>query len=560
MSKIIIYQLLPRLFTNYKTDAIQNGNITENGCGKFNEISDKALTQISQMGITHVWYTGVIEHATQTDYSAFGMPADHAHVVKGKAGSPYAIRDYYDVDPDLAENVDERMSEFEALINRTHQRQLKVLIDFIPNHVARKYYSDQKPKGVADLGENDNKDVAFDRNNNFYYLPGQSFFAPVENSDYIEFPAKVTGNDCFTASPGVNDWYETVKLNYGVDYQHGRKDFDPIPDTWLKMRDILLYWSAKGVDGFRCDMAEMVPVEFWKWAIAEVKKLYPDLVFIAEVYQPHQYYAYTFEGGFDYLYDKVGMYDTLRNIVCHNLDASAITGAWQEQNHMLDKMLYFLENHDEQRIASEFFALDPRKAFPAMIVSAALTTGPLMIYAGQELGEEGMEAEGFSGRDGRTSIFDYCSVKSVRQWANRGEFDGVLLSDYQLEIREFYKRLLSILNQEKAIAKGKMYDLQYANYDNETYNTLRQFCWVRQFENELLLITVNFEASDCNISINLPSAMFDWLGIHENQKCQLIDLLDEHYQVQIHLNSSEKLNVVLPANGGRILKAIPITT
>lgn len=560
MSKIIIYQLLPRLFTNYKIQTNFNGSIEESGCGKFNTITDKALHQISKMGFTHVWYTGVIEHATQTDYSDYGMPADHPHVVKGKAGSPYAIRDYYDVDPDLAEHVADRMSEFEALVERTHQHNLKLVIDFVPNHVARKYYSDSKPSGVVDLGENDKVDFPFFKDNNFYYLPGQSFFAPTENSDFIEYPAKVTGNDRFSAYPEINDWYDTVKLNYGYDYLSAIKYFDPIPDTWFKMRDILLFWAAKGVDGFRCDMAEMVPVEFWEWAIHEVKTLYPAIVFIAEVYDPHQYHAYIFKGGFDYLYDKVGMYDTLRNIICYSHDASSISKAWQEQNSVLDKMLYFLENHDEQRIASEFFAGDPRKSFPAMIVAAALTKGPLMIYAGQELGEQAMDAEGFSGRDGRTSIFDYSAIKSIQQWANGGEFDGEMLSVSQIAFRNFYLRLLSILNNEKAIAKGKMYDLQYANFENELYDASSKFAWIRQFEDELILVAVNFEPSAANIGIKLPKDLFDWLGIEENQIYCMLDLLDESFKQNININSFDKINLDLPAYSGRILKMSVVST
>jgi len=242
MSKISIYQVLPRLFGNEITTNKQNGTIQENGCGKFNSFTPKALKEIKSLGITHVWYTGVIEHATQTDYSAFGIRKDHQGVVKGKAGSAYAIKDYYDVDPDLAENVETRMTEFEALVERTHKAGMKVIIDFVPNHVARQYHSDAKPKGVTDLGENDHSEWAFSPLNNFYYVTNQPFNPSFSVQGYIEFPAKATGNDQFTASPTQNDWYETVKLNYGVNYvEGGQKQFDPIPDTWFKMRDILLF-------------------------------------------------------------------------------------------------------------------------------------------------------------------------------------------------------------------------------------------------------------------------------------------------------------------------------
>ena len=364
MTKTIIYQLLPRTFANFCTNRKNNGTIQENGCGKFNLITTKALREIKNLGATHVWYTGVIEHATQTDYSEFGITPDHPSVVKGKAGSPYAIKDYYDVDPDLAENVDNRMAEFEALIERTHKVGLKVIIDFVPNHVARQYHSDAKPAGIADLGEGDNPEWAFSPLNNFYYIPGEKFAPAFDVYDYTEDPAKVTGNDCFTAHPGHNDWYETIKLNYGVFYQGGgEKQFNPIPSTWLKMRDILRFWAAKGVDGFRCDMAEMVPVEFWEWVIPQIKdvewgvtttdaagkktyKKKAPIIFIAEVYNPALYREFIFKGHFDYLYDKVGMYDYLRAVTSKNYPVEGITQQWQAVGDIQEHMLYFLENHD----------------------------------------------------------------------------------------------------------------------------------------------------------------------------------------------------------------------
>lgn len=91
MSKFIIYQVLPRLFGNHNTTNKPNGNLEENGCGKFNNFTSKALKEIKSLGVTHVWYTGVIEHATQTDYTAFGIRKDHQAIVKGKAGSAYAL-------------------------------------------------------------------------------------------------------------------------------------------------------------------------------------------------------------------------------------------------------------------------------------------------------------------------------------------------------------------------------------------------------------------------------------------------------------------------------------
>ena len=452
MSKPIIYQLFPRYFANYNETRAYNGSKEENGCGRFADINKRALKSIVDLGATHVWYTGIIRHAT----AQYNNPA----ITKGKAGSPYAITDYYDVDPDLAKNESKRMQEFESLVKRTHEAGLGVLIDFVPNHVAREYKSVCKPEGVEDLGENDHPEWAFSPLNNFYYLPGERFTMDKDLQGYEEFPAKVTGNDCFTSHPSENDWYETVKLNYGVFYQGGReKQFDPIPSTWTKMRDIILFWAGKGIDGVRVDMAEMVPVEFFQWAIAAVKKKHKKFLFIGECYDPNQYDSYL-AAGFDYLYDKVGMYDYLRGVTCKGWPASGITAQWmQHGEERLNHMLYFLENHDEQRIASGFFCGSGRCAEPAMIVATMLNQCPVMIYSGQELGERGMDMEGFSGIDGRSTIFDYWGLKSIQAWANKGKFDGAKMNEAQQELHEFYSRLLTIARDDKAVQKGKMYDI-----------------------------------------------------------------------------------------------------
>ena len=556
MSKFIIYQVLPRLFGNEKTTNKNDGSLEENGCGKFNDFTIKALSEIKSLGITHVWYTGIIEHATQTDYSAFGIRNDHESIVKGKAGSPYAIKDYYDVDPDLAVNVDSRMKEFENLVRRSHSAGLKVIIDFVPNHVAREYYSDAKPKGVVDLGENDNSVWAFSPLNNFYYIPNQTFKPGFDLKNFSEYPAKATGNDQFTASPSINDWYETVKLNYGVNYtEGGQKQFDPIPDTWYKMRDILLFWAGKNVDGFRCDMAEMVPVEFWHWAIGEVKSKFPEIIFIAEVYNPSEYRNYLSNGKFDFLYDKVGLYDKLRNITSKNHSARDITNCWQSLSGIENQMLNFLENHDEQRIASGFYSGNGIYAIPAMIIASTLTKAPVLIYSGQELGEMGMENEGFSGINGRTSIFDYYSLKSIQNWRNNGKFDGKKLTDDQKYLQAFYSRLLNISLNEKAITHGLLYDLEFANYENKHFNTNKQFAYFRKFEDELILIVLNFDDKNLYTEIIIPVEAFQFLELKEKSIYNCINLLDETENFEtLELSSTKAFKTQIPAWSGKILK------
>ncbi len=558
-NKLIIYQVFTRLFGNNNNHCINNGSITENGCGKMADFTAKALGEIKKLGATHIWYTGIIEHATQTDYRRYNIRPDHPAIVKGKAGSPYAIKDYYDVDPDLAKDVPERMREFENLVQRTHRSGLKVIIDFVPNHVARQYHSDMQPDGTSQLGANDDTDYAFSPYNNFYYIPqselhGQFDMKGAAAEPYKEFPAKATGNNRFDAYPNINDWYETVKLNYGVDYQNGGIcHFNPIPDTWNKMLDILMFWAEKHIDGFRCDMAEMVPVEFWEWAIPQVKAKYPTLLFIAEVYNPKEYGNYLFRGKFDYLYDKVGLYDTLRAIVCGNESATAITRAWQSLGGIEKRMLNFLENHDEQRIASDFFASNPRKAIPALIVSACMNVNPMMIYFGQEFGELGMDSEGFSGRDGRTTIFDYWSVDTIRRWRNGGKFDGKMLTDNQKHLYGIYQRILTLCNEEKAISQGDFFDLMYANINGWRFNEHKQYTFLRKYGRDLLLFVVNFDHISADLAINIPSHAFDFLQIPQMEQYRAVDLLTGKEE-NISLLPYKATEISVEGYSGKILK------
>lgn len=557
--KIIIYQVFTRLFGNGNIRCKKNGTIEENGCGKMADFTIKALNEIKNLGATHIWYTGVIEHATQTNYSRYGIRPDHPAVVKGKAGSPYAIKDYYDVDPDMANSIPDRMKEFENLVKRSHKAELKVIIDFVPNHVARQYQSDAKPKDVVDLGENDDKNMAFSPNNNFYYIPGQTLQGEIDlhynaPEPYVENPAKATGNDKFDAYPSVNDWYETVKLNYGVDYMNGRYGhFDPVPDTWNKMLDILLFWASKDIDGFRCDMAEMVPVEFWGWAISQVKEQYPHLIFIAEVYNPYEYRNYLFNGKFDYLYDKVGLYDTLRALTCGHDSATNIPFRWQSLSGIEKRMLNFLENHDEQRIASDFFAGNGFKAIPAMTISACMNTNPVMIYFGQEFGEPGMDEEGFSGKDGRTTIFDYWTVDTIRRWRNGGKFDGKNLTAGEKKLQNFYTTLLNLCNKEKAIREGEFFDLTYANLEGCYFNEHKQYAFFRKAGKELLLIIVNFDQSPAAPNVMIPTHAFEYLGIPFKESYKAKDLLTGNTE-NLTMAPDQRTQILLEGYGAKILK------
>ncbi|MFT4736259.1 MAG: glycosidase [Paraglaciecola sp.] len=529
--RMVLYQMMTRLFSNTNLTNKPWGTKDENGVGTMNEITSKALKVLRKQGYTHIWYTGIIEHALLSDYTAYDIALDDADVVKGRAGSPYAIKDYFDINPDLAQQVEDRMQEFENLVARTHKEGIKVIIDFVPNHVARKYHSDAKPQNIDDFGQKDDTSQSFDPDNNFYYLPGEEFKVPngyktlgdysfpTKTGPFEESPAKASGNNVFLAQPSVFDWFETIKLNYGVDLQNShQKHFDPIPDTWIKMKEILLYWCEKKVDGFRCDMAEMVPVEFWRWVTDEVKKTYPDVLFIAEVYQPEAYRTYIHDGGFDYLYDKVEMYDTLKAIVQGKSSADHITQVWQQQEGIGQNMLRFLENHDEQRIASPEFAGDMRKGIPMMAASAFMHEGPIMMYFGQDVGEPALGLSGFSGDDGRTTIFDYWGVPEHIKWVNNGKFDGGQLSADQKTLQKDYLQIIQIINQKRALQIGAFFDLQYFNrcaaytgYSDGVYSFLRYI------DDERLLVVINFKEESEAVQIKIPELALEMMKLDRQE-------------------------------------------
>lgn len=524
--KIVIYQVFTRLFGNTVTNNKPWGTIEENGVGKFHDFTPEALAAIKELGVTHIWYTGVLHHAMVTDYSMHGLPGDDPDVVKGRAGSPYAIKDYYNVNPDLAEDPAMRLEEFTALIQRTHDQGLKVIIDIVPNHVARTYHSVSNPEGVEDFGASDDKSVEYRRDNNFYYIPGKPFRVPEWRDGYSvlgeeshpladgffnEQPAKWTGNGSRAPQPDMYDWYETVKINFGI-RPDGTRDFDAlpegfdqepcethfnfwkgkdVPDSWKKFRDIAFYWLDKGVDGFRYDMAQMVPVEFWSYLNSAIKMKKPDAILVSEIYVPEMYRDYIRLGKMDYLYDKVQMYDTLKNIIQGRGSTDNLTGILEDLADIEHHMLHFLENHDEQRIASPEFAGDARKGLPAMVVSAAIGSAPVMVYFGQHVGEPGAEQAGF-GTPSRTSIFDYIGVPHHQRWMNYGKFDGGALTEEEKALHDFYCRLLNFVVASKALT-GEYGDLHTYNRNQTEGYPDRVFSFARWKDDQRLLVVTNFD-------------------------------------------------------------------
>ncbi|NNK83248.1 MAG: alpha-amylase [Flavobacteriaceae bacterium] len=573
--KTVVYQVFTRLFGNTNTTNKPWGTIEENGVGKFNDFTDKALNELKDLGVTHMWYTGVPHHDVITDYTHFGISNDDPDVVKGRAGSPYAVKDYYNVNPDLAVNVENRLEEFKALIERTHKAGMKVVIDIVPNHVARNYEGLTNPEGVEDFGATDDKTVTYAVNNNFYYNPGEAFEVPdflngykplggeshpLSDLKFDENPAKWTGNGARDSKPSFYDWFETVKINYGV-RPDGTRDFDSLPqgfdnedykkhfefwkdktlpDSWTKFRDITHYWLDFGVDGFRFDMAEMVPVEFWSYLNSSIKTKNPQAYLVAEVYQPHLYRDYIKKGKMDYLYDKVQLYDTIKHVMQGHGSTDNIPPIQKELADIEHHMLHFLENHDEQRIASPDFAGSAEKGKPAMVVSTTISSSPTLVYFAQEFGEPGAEDLGF-GDPTRTSIFDYGSVPSLVRWNNNQNFDGGQSTEQEKSIRDFYKRLLNFTINSSALAENYQDTHQFNRENTEWYND-KVLSFVRWSDDEKLIIVSNFNADNTyGFELGLPQDIIqEW------------NLRDGEYTVEDQLYNTYSSTLKVENNQARV--------
>jgi glycosidase len=575
VEKVVVYQLLPRLFGNTATINKSWGTIEENGVGKFNDIDDKALEALNDFGVTHIWYTGVLHHAVIRDYSAYGISKDDPDVVKGRAGSPFAVKDYYNVHPDLAVNPENRLEEFESLIRRTHRHGLKVIIDIIPNHVARNYESVSAPEGVKDFGAEDDESMVYQRNNNFYYLPGRPFIVPewpkgylplggerhpLANGVFDEDPAKWSGNGSRSQQPDFDDWYETVKVNFGV-RPDGTHDFESlpegfedesvemhyafwkekeVPDSWKKFKEIALYWIEKGVDGFRYDMAQMVPVEFWSYLNSAIKMAKPDAFLLAEIYQPELYHDYIFKGKMDYLYDKVELYDALKNIIMGVGSTDHLPPIFEGQKEIAHHLFHFMENHDELRLASPEFAGDAAAGKPAMVVSATVSSAPVMVYFGQEVGEKGAGNPGF-GSPWRTTIFDYWGVTSHQRWMNEGEFDGGQLSGTEQALRSFYQHLLNF-KAESDVLTGEYAEIHSYNREHTPGYTDRVFSFLRWKGGDRLLVLSNFDRQkSCEFDLQIPTEL-----VGEMQ------LIPKNYELHDALGSDRQFDLLVTDSTAKI--------
>ncbi len=580
----VIYQLFVRHFSNCVTGGIPWGTREENGCGSFEGINDAALEAIARMGITHLWLTGVLRHATQTAHP--GLPASPSNVVKGIAGSPYAVTDYYDVDPDLAANPAKRMQEFEALLRRCRRWGMVPMMDFIPNHVSRCYASTVRPE--ASFGAQDDTRTFFARDNAFFYLDPQQ-------SDYwLMLPqgefrpergcGRVTGNNAATWQPGETDWYETVKLNYGSDYRHGPHAADALPGvlaphaavprTWRLMDEILSYWQGKGVGGFRCDMAHMVPMPFWHWLIARARLRDSSVFFMAEAYNDHMKLTAADvqdtlrRVGFNGVYDAAA-YQGLRSLYEGNSWANDLDAWNAPATAAFATGVRYIENHDEPRIAHPAYwgGVGERVQRAAMLAQYASTCGPLLIYNGQEVGERAEGPGGFGGDNGRTSIFDYTSLPRFQRWVNAGAYDGGGLTEAEHALRDFTARLLPLM-QIPALARGSFCGLNWANHGTPGYGRHAGECVSghhlyaflrhdRKARSTVLVVCNLCPVHEIHSHVHIPAEAQAWAGKKAAQPCCFRNLLEvdaAEQRLAAAALAKEGLPVFLPPGGALLLE------
>ena len=553
----VIYQLFVRHFSNFSTGAIPWGSREQNGCGTFNAVTDAALESIARMGVTHLWLTGVLRHATRSEYD--GLPADPACIVKGLAGSPYAVTDYFDVDPDLAECVEARRAEFAALLRRCRRWGMVPVIDFVPNHVSRQYRSRVRPEST--FGAYDNAEVFFARDNAFYYLEPHRTDMPMTMPDGEYAPergiGRVTGNNVASWTPGAYDWYETVKLNYGTDYRHGASAAAALPSllapeyalprTWQLMNEVLAYWQDMGVGGFRCDMAHMIPLPFWRWIIAHARLRDCSAFFMAEGYDDHlklvegPVHRALLEAGFDGVYDGVS-YEALRKIYEGGSWANDLDTLHLPQNPLFYKGVRYVENHDEPRLAAPQYwgGVGGLVSRAVMVAQYCTTCGPVLVYNGQEAGERADGPGGYGGDNGRTSIFDYTSLPHFQNWTNGGLFDGARMTPGQQKLRAFTARLLTLL-QHPALSRGEFYGLNWANRDTPGYGRLPgdhvsghhlyAFLRYNRKAKSAILVVCNFSATQAvETHLHIPAHARAWAG-RKPGNYVFVSLLDERQPI-----------------------------
>ncbi len=553
--KPIIYQLVIRYFGNTNLTNAWAGAMEVNGCGKFNDITSAAIDSLRQLGITHIWLTGCLRQATLTAYPQLGLPADDPDIVKGRAGSFYAVRDYFDVCPDYAKDPAARIDEFEALVTRIHAAGLKVLIDFVPNHVGRSYSSAIRPD--LNFGVGDDQTQFFSPANCFFYLvdpPGQQLrlshpahwqpagvtfdgrFEP-EDGGPGRVP-KATGNawkDGSTSQPSENDWYEAVKLNYGFNYHDETGHYSPPPRTWLLMDEVLTFWQSKGVDGFRCDMAQLVPREAWSYLIRRARQpdRDPSVFFLAEAYvgsspyDPVKSVSELLDAGFDAVYHD-NSYNRLTGIYSGRTDPQAYDDEMKSLSaRERQSAVEYLENHDKPRVAAAIGNGGFGSAganYQLAPLQFLYSNGPALILNGQEIGESGDGFEGFSADDGRTTFFDYWCMPEFSKWVNGHAYDGGLLSPAQTRLRRFFADLISLCQDASVRANG-YWSLKYFNRSSQFADCPDDLYTFARFESgsgRMLLILTNFRPGATSGRIRIPPELSAAAKLPQTVSMQLV--------------------------------------
>lgn len=558
-ARVVVYQLVVRQFSNLQTDRVVDGTLEQNGVGRFEDIDEAALDGLVELGVTHVWLTGVLRQATLTDWSSIGLPPDDPDVVKGRAGSFYAIRDYYDTSPDYAVEPERRLDELVSLIDRIHDAGLQVLIDLVPNHVARGYASVVHPE--RDFGLGDDATVFFAPQNRFFYLPdppgqrleltrpeawnpsGVTFdglYAPEDGTTVARTP-RATGNNVTSPRPGPNDWYETVKLNWGYNFAVGEAHYDPRPPVWDDFDRILAYWQALGVDGFRADFAHFVPNEAWRWLIDQARSRDPQVLFLAEAYEDLPGLQ---DAGFDAVYYDAA-YDALKGLYQGSVrleDVDSVLLALSDEDRR--QWVLYLENHDERRIASPITssASPDDSGFGSAAAGRQLaplqylfTPGPVLFYNGQEVGETGAGIEGFSGENGRSSIYDYGSLPALQGWVNGHAYDGGSLTQEQRDLRAWYSALLTGPVRDPAVRGSGFWGLRYINNSQEHSDFPDELYTFARFQPggaRLVVVVANFRpGAQVTGPVRLPGDLLDAAGL-SGDTFQVTRLFDERGAVE----------------------------
>jgi glycosidase len=423
------------------------------------DITDQWLDAVVKLGFQWVWFLGVWQMSpvgravslSRTDLQkaySDGLPDVTKEDV---AGSPYSIKSYV---------VTEDFGGDEALARlrqRLHQRNLKLLLDFVPNHISIDHpWTDNHPD---------------------YIMQGTKKDLQKEPQNYISIRT-TNGEGVFAhgRDPNFDGWSDTLQINYRN------------PAACIAMEEELV-GIARRCDGVRCDMAMLLLPDvfqrtwgnrglgpgsitlfkksFWAGAIKKARKQNQNFTFIAEVYWDLEYTLQ--QEGFDFTYDK-RLYDRLLAGT-----ARPVREHLMAEPKFMSKCLHFLENHDEERAAAAF----EEKVKPAAIVSY-LVPGMRFFYEGQ-----------LEGRRAKVAI-------QLRRRPNEPVNE---------DIQFFYHRLFDCLKRpEVSEGKWRLWTLGSVSPADSSWDQFIVFSW-NDLQGRILLAVVNYgpKTGRCFIKLELPA-------------------------------------------------------